>query len=154
MARSATRPPLFTELYGHIPYFHEYIAEMRDGVYLGYLWDLLIGATLTPEGEIGTLVPSNASVFAMWDLHGPDKIFIPDYWKFPVDAVLRLQYGTLMQGLHHLPEDLYIFDDGLRWTVVPTHEHLDGETRYVVAVVEGLDGFDSRDCGSESADQN
>ena len=125
------------------PYFHEYIAEMRDGLYFGYLWDILIGATLIPEDELGTLVPSNASVFAMWDLHGPDRIFIPDYWKFPVDAVLRLQYGTLMQGLHHLPEDLYIFDEDLRWTIVLTHEYLDGADRFVKAVIQGLSALKS-----------
>lgn len=54
---------------------------------------------------------------------------IPDYWKFPKWSVLRLSSGILSKNIRvlpqvlHLPEDLYIFDETLQWTLITTHEY-------------------------------
>ncbi len=125
------------------PYYREHIEQPKDPRYSGYLWDLLIDAELISEDEICGLIPEAVRVYAMWDLHSPEKISIPDYWKFPVEGVLWLLYGTLLRGLQHLPEDLYIFDDGLRWTIALTHEYLDKDTRFIKAIVEGLAVFET-----------
>ena len=57
----------------------------------------------------------------MWDIHSCDRIFIPDYWKFPKNAVL---FADAWKDTfrRELPEDIYVFDDTLSWSVIFTHE--------------------------------
>ena len=41
--------------------------------------------------------------------------------------MLELSYKDLMQGEEFLPEDIYIFDCSFDWTIVLTHEDIDGQ---------------------------
>jgi hypothetical protein len=65
----------------------------------------------------------------MWDLHSRDKIHVPDYWKFGRDSVLLVEPEILADNLGHLPEDIYVFDKELSWTLIATHEHSDDNPR-------------------------
>ena len=62
------------------------------------------------------------------------KIVIPNYWKFPKDTVLRVPSAALVRALGYswhdavdgraiLPEDLYLFDVDMTFSLIPTHEH-------------------------------
>jgi hypothetical protein len=42
--------------------------------------------------------------------------------QFSKDCMLKLNYETLIDNLNHLPEDIYVFDESLEWTVILTHE--------------------------------
>lgn len=111
-------------------YYAAYIEmrkRYRDGLYyFGYLWDTLKHRRVIPEAEILDR-PNLAgeAVYAMWDLHSEEKIFIEDYWKFPREAVLELSYADLIAGLEHLPKDIYIFGRDYTWSLILTHESWD-----------------------------
>jgi hypothetical protein len=75
-----------------------------------------------------------SDLIAMWDLHAPSRVATPDYFKLPYGTVLRAPGELIIDGMAWLPEDLYLFDDSLRWTIALTHEWVDGE-RYCVRAV-------------------
>ena len=65
----------------------------------------------------------------MWDMHSCEKIWIPDYWKFPKTKILCTDAWT--ESLKYkLPEDVYVFDDTFSWSVIFTHETNEKEERY------------------------
>jgi hypothetical protein len=72
------------------------------------------------------------TVYAMWDIHSRERILIPNYWKYPKAAILRGMGSDLLPAAPELPEDLYLFDDSLEWTLITTHEN-DGRRRLCFA---------------------
>lgn len=104
------------------------LRQFRDGLaYTGYLWDFLADKEVVQETTIWHRVSARDAVFAMWDIHSTERIRIPDYFKFPKDAVLRADPESLGRGLPFLPEDLYLFDDTFEWAGALTHEWVDDE---------------------------
>ena len=108
-------------------HYKKHIAVLRecsDGLfYSGYLWDCLKGFQLIGESRFVAEVSNLRSpVKVMWDLHSRDKILVPNYWKFRRPDVLVVNPKVLIENLGHLPEDIYLFDDSLLWTLVATHE--------------------------------
>ena len=65
-------------------------------------------------------------VLVFWDIHSSDKIWIKDYWKFGKDSMIKLKYSNFLDNLEYFPEDVYIYDESLKWTIVLTHEDNDG----------------------------
>lgn len=61
------------------------------------------------------------------DIHSCERIFADEYWKFGKDAVLKINFETLIKGEIYLPEDIYIFDENLTWTLIKTHENIKGK---------------------------
>jgi hypothetical protein len=105
---------------------HLRLEPRPDGlVYRGYLWDFLASSEVASEDEIWRRVESVPHLLAMWDLHSKDRVWTPDYFKFPKGTVLRADPATLRRGLKYLPEDLYLFDDSCSWAGVLTHEWID-----------------------------
>lgn len=90
--------------------------------YTGYLWDCLIEHRTIKVEDIYKYREILDKVLVFWDIHSKDKIWIEDYWKFSKDCMLKLNYEALMDNLNHLPEDIYVFDESLEWTVILTHE--------------------------------
>ncbi len=41
--------------------------------------------------------------------------------------MLELKYRHLLEGKEFLPEDIYIFDSSLTWTLIKTHEEINGK---------------------------
>lgn len=111
-------------------WYHEYIEETKKCVdgecYLGYLWDFLKNPVLISRGEIEKLGKCLGDVYVFWDIHSCERIHIPDYWKFKRNAVLKLSFSDLLGGLNFLPEDIYICNEDLEWTLILTHEDIDG----------------------------
>ena len=125
------------------PYYKKHIGHLNlcsDGMfYEGYLWDCIDNLQpVTFDDFNRRLKERNGSVMVMWDLHSHDKIHIPDYWKFEKSAVLSVDTFILAEGLAHLPEDLYIFDESLSWTLVATHEYRQDDSRICAIACRNL----------------
>ncbi len=110
-------------------YYHQYIETIYnddDGpFYTGYLWDTLKQwkriSLFTAKDYIET---RTQDIYVFWDIHSATRIFIPEYWKYPKNAVLKIPAQAFEALLDTLPEDIYIFDDSLSWSVIFTHEEL------------------------------
>lgn len=102
--------------------------------YTGYLWDCMKASVVVAEKEIvRDLERVDQAIYVMWDLHSAQRIKIPNYWKFPKEAVLSLTPRQLLAGLVYLPEDIYIFDSELIRTWIFTHEYMDNGQRFCLA---------------------
>lgn len=115
-------------------YYTEYIQRLKeysDGeCYIGYLWDCLKNAsTITESQAFEKLRGSTALLYIMWDIHSCEKIWIPNYWKYPKSAVIQISADELEKYLTTFPEDIYIFPSDYMWTVSLTHEYI-GQERY------------------------
>ena len=115
------------------PHYRKYIEQKRmftDGMcYVGYLWDCLLNMDVISEYRAKMMLTEKRDVFIMWDIHSCERILIPDYWKYPKTSVLYTEEwsDSLMSDL---PEDLYLFDETFRWSVIFTHETNDKGRRY------------------------
>lgn len=115
------------------PHYKKYIEQRRmftDGMcYVGYLWDCLLNTDVISEYRAKMMLTEKRAVLIMWDIHSCERIFIPDYWKYPKTSVLYAAEwsDSLMPDL---PEDLYLFDETFRWSVIFTHETNDKGRRY------------------------
>ena len=106
----------------------EVVRQFSDGeCYQGYLWDCLITPKVISIEEVVKFRAGLKNVFVFWDIHSKDRILIPDYWKFGKDNVLKLKFDELMDNQEYLPEDIYIFDESIKWTLVLTHEDDNGK---------------------------
>lgn len=107
--------------------------QYPDGrFYSGYLWDALRKVEQIGMSNILSSFRGDELIYAFWDVHSDTKVFISNYWVFPKDAVLQTDYGTLLMGLAHLPQDIYVTDIMMEESVVFTHEHDDNGKMYVV----------------------
>lgn len=107
-------------------YYKKYIDVVRlfsDGrCYQGYLWDCLVNSSVIDFEEVVNFGEVLNEVLVFWDIHSQDRILIPDYWRFGKENVLKLKFGELIANLEYLPEDIYIFDESFKWTLILTHE--------------------------------
>ena len=119
------------------PHYRKFIEQKRmftDGMcYVGYLWDCLLNMDVISEYRAKMMLTEKRDVFIMWDIHSCERIFIPDYWKYPKTGVLYAAEwsDSLMSDL---PEDLYLFDETFMWSVIFTHETNDKGRRYCLYV--------------------
>jgi|SRR5579884_3597380 len=108
------------------PWYRENIAMLhryKDGeFYTGYLWEVLDRWQPTSEDELIARSMTMGSAYALWDLHSSEKILIPNYWKFPRDAVLNGLASVILTAQDILPKDLYVFDVEFKVCLVLTHE--------------------------------
>ena len=97
--------------------------EFSDGLcYEGYLWDFLKSETYIGETQIEEYRNFLKQVFVFLDNNSRDRIFIKDYWKFGKKDMIELDYNLLLDHLEFFPEDIYITNKDLSWTIVFTHE--------------------------------
>lgn len=91
--------------------------------YCGYLWDCLKQKNVASIQKCTNFLSDIKNpIYVFWDIHSADRILIPNYWIYPKKAVLQLMPQIFLKIQAHLPEDIYIFDDSLTWTIVLTHE--------------------------------
>ena len=118
-------------------HYNRYIASLRqfsDGVhYEGYLWDCLRSPTRITVERFRHEVIRHPEVFVLADDHSRDRIPGAPLWPYPPYSVARFQPQTLLESLDTLPEDIYVFDSSVSWTLVFTHED-DGRRRICAAV--------------------
>lgn len=112
----------------HYKKYIESVKEYSDGTcYTGYLWDCLINPVVISIEDVTGKYSFLGNVLVFWDIHTKDRILIDDYWKFGKDTVIEIAFNTLLDNLNYLPEDIYICNRSLDWTLVLTHEDNNGK---------------------------
>ena len=69
-----------------------------------------------------------------WDNNSKDRIYIKDYWKFGKKTMVRVDYNLFLDHTHFFPEDVYLTDETLQWTIVFTHEDDINNRRLIMQV--------------------
>jgi hypothetical protein len=120
-------------------YYKKWIEVYRrfsDGYcYIGYLWDSLYRNQYKKITLSEILLFENTlkDVLVMWDVNSEENIYKKNYWNFFKRDVIVVEFSLLMSNLTYLPEDIYIFDKSFKWTIILTHEEVEGE-RYCFKV--------------------
>ena len=100
----------------------------------GYLWDCLKSPTFIHEEQIEKYRSKLKQVLIFWDNHSKDLIYIKDYWKFGKKTMVRVDYNLFLDHAHFFPEDVYLTDETLQWTIVFTHEDDINNRRLIMQV--------------------
>lgn len=118
-------------------HYRRYIASPRpssDGMhYEGYLWDCLRSPARITIERFRHEVVRHPEVLVIADDHSRDRVPGAPLWPYPSGSVVRFVPQTLLESLDSLPEDIYVFDDSVAWTLVLTHED-DGRRRICYAI--------------------
>ena len=94
--------------------------------YSGYLWDCIRDVKVISKEECLLTLDRVEHFYALWDVHLYPRTAECKICEYPRDAVLKLHKDEYRDLLLHLPEDIYFFDDSFSWSVVLTHEEVDG----------------------------
>lgn len=107
-------------------HYIKYIASLMqfsDGLhYTGYLWDCLKDRHRITFKSFQTAIRAEPQVFVMADDHSRDRVIGAPLWPYPPYSVAAFEPAELLQSLPSLPEDIYVFDSTLKWTLALTHE--------------------------------
>jgi hypothetical protein len=130
-------------------HYKKYIATLKeysDGMcYDGYLWDALnepYDITVRTQEKAIEYLMEKDTVFVMWDIYSNKKVRLNDKIRLnnPKDTIISVKAQKLCETIEYewnigwnlenryLPEDIYIFDDTMKWCVIFTHEGDDNFT--------------------------
>ena len=113
----------------------ETLAQFSDGLCCtGYLWESLKSPMFIHEEQIETYRSKLKQVLIFWDNNSKDRIYIKDYWKFGKKTMVRVDYNLFLDHAHFFPEDVYLTDETLQWTIVFTHEDDINNRRLIMQV--------------------
>jgi len=101
-------------------YYQRHIALPRQS--RGYLWDCLRSPSRITIQRFRHEVVRHAEVFVMAHDHPHNRIPGAPLWFRRPDSIVRFRPQALLQSLDSLPEDIYVFDSSVLWTLVLTHE--------------------------------
>jgi hypothetical protein len=97
--------------------------RFRDGSYpTGYLWECARNRERIPEDIFWNASYFDQMVYVLWDSLSSEQVRKPNYWKFPVHAVLTGHYADIITNLPLLPKDIYIVNQVLTCALIRTHE--------------------------------
>ncbi|MGN0487189.1 MAG: hypothetical protein ACI4GB_08135 [Acutalibacteraceae bacterium] len=117
-----------------LEYYSAQINELhsfKDGLcYTGYLWDCFKNCAVKSEEYCMKYIQNKDEFYVMWDIHSCERILIPNYWKYPKEAVLLVHSSEFNKIVHSLPEDIYLFDKKFTWCIAFTHEESILNERY------------------------
>ena len=118
-------------------YYQQRITSPRrfsDGIHHeGYLWECLRSPSRITIQRFGLEVVRFPAVYVMADDHSRDRVLRAPLWPYPAFSVACFEPQSLLASLDSLPEDIYVFDSSVSWTLVLTHED-DGKRRICCAV--------------------
>ena len=98
--------------------------QFSDGIHdSGYLWDCLRVSSRITVQRFENEICQHSEVLVMADNHSRDQIPGAPLWPYAPHSVARLSAQELREIRASLPEDIYVFDNSLNWTLVLTHEH-------------------------------
>ena len=113
----------------------ETLTQFSDGLCCtGYLWESLKSPMFIHEEQIETYRSKLKQVLIFWDNNSKDRIYIKDYWKFGKKTMVRVAYNLFLDHAHFFPEDVYLTDETLQWTIVFTHEDDINNRRLIMQV--------------------
>lgn len=97
--------------------------QFKDGLFpTGYLWECTTNRERIPEDIFWNVSLFDQIVHVLWDSLSSEQVRKPDYWKFPVHAVLTGHYADIITNLPLLPKDIYIVNQVLTCALIRTHE--------------------------------
>lgn len=106
-----------------------------DGLcYTGYLWDFLKTPSIIQESHLDNYRRFLRDILVFWDNHSKDRIRINNYWKFGKKSMINLDYNLFLDNMKFFPEDIYLTDRELAWTIVFTHEEDIENNRIIMQV--------------------
>jgi hypothetical protein len=118
-------------------HYQRCIASKRsfsDGLHsTGCLWECLRSWSRTTIQRFRLEVVRYDEVLVMADDHSRVQIPGAILWPYPPYSVISIQSKVLLGSLALLPEDIYVFDSSMSWTLVLTHED-DGKRQICLAV--------------------
>lgn len=113
----------------------ETLTQFSDGLCCtGYLWESLKSPMFIHEEQIEIYRSKLKQVLIFWDNNSKDRIYIKDYWKFGKKTMVRVDYNLFLDHAHFFPEDVYLTDETLQWTIVFTHEDDINNRRLIMQV--------------------
>jgi hypothetical protein len=86
----------------------------------GYLWESLIQYNIISLDEVKSSLDKLDTVLFFWDSHPS----LPLLYSIGKKTIFTIDHKKLIQYYcdKNIPEDIYIFDKSLTWTIVLTHE--------------------------------
>ena len=113
-------------------YYATNIATKRhfsDGLHsVGYVWDCLRSPKRISFRTLCLELETHARVLAFADDLSHDRVIGAPLWAYPADSIAVFKTSELIESFTELPEDLYIFDESVLWTLVFTHEYTDKQS--------------------------
>ena len=101
----------------------------------GYFWEGLKQYHRRSENYCFERIKAQKDdIYVMWDSLENFEIQNENYWKYPAKSMLRLSVNEFFQLFVTLPEDIYVFDDSLKWSVILTHEDVFDKKRYCLSI--------------------
>ena len=91
--------------------------------YKGYIWDSLRKPKRITFQRFTETVVRYDQVLVFADDHSRDRVVGAPLWPYAPLSVARFRPSGLLKCLPTLPEDIYVFDVSVSWTLVLTHEH-------------------------------
>lgn len=117
--------------------YQQHVSKPRkfsDGVHHeGYLWDCLRDPVRITYERFCNEITRYSEIYVIADDHSRDRVLGAPLWPYPSYSVAQFNPALLLESLESLPEDIYVFDSSLKWTLVLTHEH-DGKRRICCSV--------------------
>jgi hypothetical protein len=101
--------------------------------YTGYLSDNVRNWERITSERFAIEIVRYPEVYVMADDHSRERVIGAPLWPFAPYSVVSLPPTLLLQLLPALPEDIYVFDSSVSWTLIRTHEH-DAKRRICMAV--------------------
>jgi hypothetical protein len=91
--------------------------------YEGYIWDCLRQPKRITFKHFTNAVVRFDQVFVFADDHSRDRVVGAALWSYDALSVARFQPDMLLRCLPTLPEDIYVFDASISWTLILTHAY-------------------------------
>ena len=118
----------------HYRQYVENRIRFSDGEhYTGYLWDNLRSGVRITSQRFAHEIVRYPEVRVMADDHSRNRVISAPLWPYPPYSVVVLPPNLLLELLPAFPEDIYVFDSTVSWTLIRTHEH-DAKRRICLAV--------------------
>ena len=127
--------------------YQRYVASSSMNYPKGLMWDCL---PLLPnkkiwESERACLwqIERHTEVYVIWDVYAygwgmwhPKPEAVPDFYDTP--SVIHMSAEEFLTRFKEFPDDIYVFDDSLAWTVILTHEYYGKNDKRICYYVEEI----------------
>ena len=90
-----------------------------------YMRYILRNAKLISLSESIEILTNHTKVLVIWDVNAVDYKYHDNYWKFGTWTIIEVTPEYLLSIDSDLPEDYYVFDCELSWSIVFTHDYDD-----------------------------
>ena len=108
------------------PYFRERVQNVQHAAYSGYLWDCVANPEIISADVFLRGLCCYKAAFFMSDCHPAEKAENDVSRDLLSGSVFRARVIDVAAVLGQLPEDLYFFDEDMGWTLIVTHEYVNG----------------------------